>query len=87
MAIQIHHSMGQNDTNNSCDPAADQLVEFLESKPNPEIMTTSWGAPVSTKTAVLTAGPRGPILLQDVVYLDEMSHFDRERIPERVVSQ
>ena len=33
----------------------------------------------------MTAGPRGPILLQDVQFLDEMSHFDRERIPERVV--
>ena len=49
------------------------------------MMTTSWGAPVSTKTSVLTAGPRGPLLLQDFVYLDEMGHFDRERIPERVV--
>ena len=33
----------------------------------------------------MTAGPRGPVLLQDVQFLDEMSHFDRERIPERVV--
>ena len=48
-------------------------------------MTTSWGAPVSTKTSVLTAGPHGPVLLQDFVYLDDMGHFDRERIPERVV--
>jgi catalase len=33
----------------------------------------------------LTAGPRGPLLLQDITFLDEMAHFDRERIPERVV--
>ena len=33
----------------------------------------------------MTAGPKGPILLQDAQFLDEMSHFDRERIPERVV--
>ena len=37
------------------------------------------------KTASLTVGPRGPTLLQDVAYLDEVAHFDRERIPERVV--
>lgn len=37
------------------------------------------------KTASLTVGPRGPILLQDVNFIDEMSAFDRERIPERVV--
>lgn len=32
----------------------------------------------------MTVGHRGPILLQDVNYLDEIAHFDRERIPERV---
>ena len=37
------------------------------------------------KTAIQTVGPQGPALLQDVVFLDEMAHFDRERIPERVV--
>ncbi|VDK71016.1 unnamed protein product [Anisakis simplex] len=48
-------------------------------------MTTSNGAPIFEKKASLTIGPRGPILLQDVIYMDEMAHFDRERIPERVV--
>ena len=33
----------------------------------------------------LTAGERGPLLVQDAVYIDEISRFDRERIPERVV--
>lgn len=33
----------------------------------------------------MTVGPRGPLLVQDVVFTDEMAHFDRERIPERVV--
>jgi catalase len=70
---------------NSTDIAAAQLPDWAEDNPNPVPMTTSWGAPVSTKTAILTAGPRGPMLIQDAVYLDEMSHFDRERIPERVV--
>lgn len=41
--------------------------------------------PIAEKKASLTVGPHGPMLLQDYVYLDEMSHFDRERIPERVV--
>lgn len=48
-------------------------------------LTTSGGAPIGNKTASLTAGPRGPMLLQDHVYIDETAHFDRERIPERVV--
>ena len=33
----------------------------------------------------MTAGPRGPILLQDFTLIDKLAHFDRERIPERVV--
>jgi len=48
-------------------------------------LTTGWGAPVSDKTNSITAGRRGPLLLQDTVLIDELAHFDRERIPERVV--
>jgi len=40
---------------------------------------------VSDKTNSVTAGRRGPLLLQDTVLIDELAHFDRERIPERVV--
>lgn len=49
------------------------------------VATIGTGAPIGVKTATQTVGKRGPILLQDINYLDEMSHFDRERIPERVV--
>nr|QQL94339.1 catalase [Prodiamesa olivacea] len=47
--------------------------------------TLASGAPIGVKTATQTVGERGPVLLQDVNFIDEMSHFDRERIPERVV--
>jgi len=69
------------------DKAFDQLEEFKKSRATtqPDTLTTGTGAPVGNKTAVLTVGPRGPLLMQDVVFLDEMAHFDRERIPERVV--
>jgi catalase len=36
-------------------------------------------------TASQTVGKHGLMLMQDVNYIDEMAHFDRERIPERVV--
>ncbi|TYZ68858.1 hypothetical protein PybrP1_010083 [[Pythium] brassicae (nom. inval.)] len=51
------------------------------------IATTSSGAPLPLNglTASATAGPRGPIALQDFALLDHLAHFDRERIPERVV--
>lgn len=48
-------------------------------------LTTASGQPIGNKLASMSLGPRGPLLLQDFVFQDEMSHFDRERIPERVV--
>jgi catalase len=46
-------------------------------------LTTAVGAPVADNNNSLTAGSRGPMLLQDVWYLEKMAHFDREVIPER----
>ena len=46
-------------------------------------LTTAFGAPVADNNNSLTAGPRGPMLLQDIWYLEKMAHFDREVIPER----
>ncbi|WP_342504922.1 catalase [Sporosarcina sp. FSL K6-2383] len=46
-------------------------------------LTTAAGAPVVDNQNSMTAGPRGPILLQDVWLLEKLAHFDREVIPER----
>ena len=46
-------------------------------------LTNNVGAPVPDNQNVLTAGPRGPQLLQDVWFLEKLAHFDREVIPER----
>ncbi len=46
-------------------------------------LTTNAGCPVSDNQNVMTAGPRGPQLLQDVWFLEKLAHFDREVIPER----
>ena len=48
-------------------------------------LTAANGAPVANNQNSLTAGPRGPALLQDVWLIEKLAHFDRERIPERVV--
>lgn len=69
----------------SRDAAAEQLSNFKSSIKNPDTLTTGTGNPIDDKNNSLTAGPKGPVLLQDFNYLDEISHFDRERIPERVV--
>ncbi|AOZ72138.1 catalase [Boudabousia tangfeifanii] len=47
--------------------------------------TTITGCPVQADTHSLTAGPDGPIMLHDVHFVEQMAHFDRERVPERVV--
>jgi catalase len=49
------------------------------------VATLSSGAPVAELTAVQTVGKCGPMLFQDINYIDEVASFDRERIPERVV--
>lgn len=46
-------------------------------------LTSTSGAPVGDNQNVLSAGKRGPMLLQDVWYLEKLAHFDREVIPER----
>jgi catalase len=46
-------------------------------------LTTIGGAPVVDNQNSMTAGPRGPLLMQDVWFLEKMAHFDREVIPER----
>ncbi len=46
-------------------------------------LTTNAGCPVVDNQNVMTAGPRGPQLLQDVWFLEKLAHFDREVIPER----
>lgn len=48
-------------------------------------LTTSTGMPVSDDINSMTAGKQGPALIQDIHLLDKLAHFDRERIPERVV--
>lgn len=46
-------------------------------------LTSSSGAPVVDNQNAMTAGKRGPMLLQDVWFLEKLAHFDREVIPER----
>lgn len=50
-----------------------------------KILTTNTGKPVENDLNSITAGPEGPTLVQDVHLVEKLAHFDRERIPERVV--
>ena len=50
---------------------------------DPKKLTTNAGRRFPTTRTSMTAGPRGPMLLQDVWFLEKLAHFDREVIPER----
>ena len=51
----------------------------------PEIITTTGGNPIADNQNSVTAGPRGPLLMQDYQLLEKLAHQNRERIPERTV--
>ena len=55
------------------------------SKRDRPTLTTAAGIPVGDNQNSLTAGPRGPLLVQDWQLFEKHAHFNRERIPERVV--
>jgi catalase len=52
---------------------------------NKKRLTTNFGKRVDDDQNSVTAGTRGPVLLQDVHLIEKLAHFNRERIPERVV--
>ncbi|MES2438387.1 MAG: catalase [Verrucomicrobiota bacterium] len=50
-----------------------------------EVLTTNHGLPISDNQNSLKAGERGPVLLEDFILREKITHFDHERIPERIV--
>src|SRR5689334_23247649 len=52
-------------------------------KPRAGGSTTGAGAPASSDRHSLTVGPNGPLLLHDVHLVEQMAHFNREKVPER----
>jgi len=67
------------------DKCDEQLAEYKAMKMKLDTLSLSNGCPMSNRTASLTVGPKGPLLLGDIPLLDDLTHFDRERIPPRVV--
>ncbi len=57
----------------------------MANKPSEDKLTTASGAPVDDDQNTITAGPNGPALMKDVHLAEKLAHFNRERIPERVV--
>jgi catalase len=57
----------------------------FENPKSPARLTTTAGAVIADNQNSETAGPRGPLLMQDYQLLEKLAHQNRERIPERVV--
>src|SRR3954465_1297193 len=60
-----------------------QLESFTQGPEN--LLTTNQGVPYADNHNSLKAGIRGPSLLEDFILREKITHFDHERIPERVV--
>jgi len=72
------------DQNKDKDLKQKQLEEF-KVRDEGETLTTNTGMKITEDEKSLTAGKRGPTLLEDFHFREKMMHFDHERIPERVV--
>ena len=72
------------ESNNTDMNTKDKDLEVNRVEPQPE-MTTNQGVKVSDDRNSLKAGSRGPTLLEDFILREKITHFDHERIPERVV--
>ncbi len=60
-------------------------LERVRVDPSAQPLTTNQGVPVADNQNTLKAGLRGPSLLEDFVLREKITHFDHERIPERIV--
>ncbi|TXF79009.1 catalase [Chryseobacterium sp.] len=69
---------------NGANPKQEQLGKY-KGDSHGEFMTTNQGLKVNDDQNSLKAGERGPSLLEDFIFREKMTHFDHERIPERIV--
>lgn len=72
-------------SNDPNQPNAGQQNPSGKSSSNEQTLTTRQGHPITDNQNVRTVGNRGPVTMENYQFLEKMSHFDRERIPERVV--
>ena len=74
-------------TNNQLTAANDKVADLAPDTEDPKdaYLTTNQGVPINDNQNSLKAGDRGPSLLEDFILREKITHFDHERIPERVV--
>ncbi|WP_118182817.1 catalase HPII [Paraburkholderia phosphatilytica] len=65
--------------------AKSESLETFRARPDGEALRTNQGVKIADNQNTLRAGPRGPSLLEDFIMREKITHFDHERIPERIV--
>ncbi|HEX3716973.1 MAG TPA: catalase [Verrucomicrobiae bacterium] len=78
--------MKKNKSNSPKAASAPAPAELHQTSSDPAlILRTNQGIPIADNQNSIKAGPRGPVLLEDFVLREKITHFDHERIPERIV--
>lgn len=77
-------AVAQTPSQSTTNQKLDTLESFRSDATN-QALTTNQGVKVSDNQNTLKAGPRGPSLLEDFIMREKITHFDHERIPERIV--
>ncbi len=77
---ELRTAAGYGSNNQKLDDLAGNLEESAG-----ELLTTNQGVRVNDNQDSLKAGDRGPTLMEDFIFREKITHFDHERIPERVV--
>ena len=75
----------EHDGNNGTNPEREGFAQNRGETEREDTLTNRQGHPISDNQNVRTVGNRGPMTLENYHYLEKITHFDRERIPERVV--
>ena len=77
---ELRSSAGYGSNNSKLNDLAGNLEESAG-----ELLTTNQGVGINDNQNSLKAGDRGPTLMEDFILREKITHFDHERIPERVV--
>jgi catalase len=75
----------KSENGNKNENAKTEELRMHKEDPQDERLTTNQGVPINDNQNSLRAGERGPTLMEDFIFREKMTHFDHERIPERIV--
>ena len=85
MSKKTHTGNGKHHVKKTANATTPGGETHQQAAPDGALLTTNQGLPISDNQNSLKAGERGPTLLEDFILREKITHFDHERIPERIV--